>query len=164
MRGIPSIRLALLALLLAGPAAADPYDTLKLYDGTWKVRTDGGAVVKLQNRCTANGMFFICEQVIGGNTSALVVFLPTGPGENGEQTYRTQALGSPTDSRSGWNHLSITGSRWIFAPEDVPADAHDQERTVSIFLDADHIHFEVQHSTDGGPWTRKTSGDEERVR
>jgi hypothetical protein len=144
-------------------AADDPYAALKLYSGVWQVKPDSGAPIRLENHCEAAGLFFVCEQVVGAKTAALVVFLPTGAGDAGTQTYRTQALGAPQEASGGWSRLTISGHSWIYEPEDVPAGQKDLERTVNVFIDDDHIHFEVQHSTEGGPWIRKTSGNEERV-
>jgi len=170
MRGVTVVCLAGLAGFVAAgapPALAtdDPYAALKVYDGVWKVKPDAGAETRVENHCRVTGMFFVCEQVAGDKTQALVVFMPTGPGAaDGEQTYRTQAMGTAADAGGGWSRLTISGRRWIYEPEDVPAGQKDLERMVNVFIDDDHIHFEVQHSTDGGPWTRKTSGNEERVR
>ena len=167
MRGVAIICLAGLAALAAPPARAtdDPYAALQLYDGVWKVKPDVGTPTRVENHCRVTGMFYVCEQVAGDKTQALVVFMPTGPGTaDGEQTYRTQAMGNSADASSGWNRLTISGRRWIYEPEDVPAGQKELERLVNVFIDDDHIHFEVQHSTDGGPWTRKTSGNEERIR
>ncbi|MEJ0045045.1 MAG: hypothetical protein WDN04_02005 [Rhodospirillales bacterium] len=167
MSGVPIIGLAGLALLLSAAdarAADDPYAALQLYNGAWKVKPDTGAPSRVENRCKATGLFFVCEQVVGDKTQALVVFMPTGPGAEGEQTYRTQAMGTAADAGGGWSRLTISGRRWIYEPEDVPAGQKDLERMVNVFIDDDHIHFEVQRSTDGGPWTRKSSGNEERVK
>jgi hypothetical protein len=167
MKGTTIVWLAFLALAMARPAWAsdDPYSALRVYDGVWKVKPDAGNETRVENRCRVTGTFFVCEQVAGDKTQALVVFMPTGPGAgDGEQTFRTQAMGIASDAGGGWSRLTISGRRWIYEPEDVPAGQKELERMVNVFIDDDHIHFEVQHSTDGGPWTRKTSGNEERVR
>jgi hypothetical protein len=116
MRGVAIICLAGLAALAAPPARAtdDPYAALQLYDGVWKVKPDVGTPTRVENHCRVTGMFYVCEQVAGDKTQALVVFMPTGPGTaDGEQTYRTQAMGNSADASSGWNRLTISGRRWI---------------------------------------------------
>lgn len=145
-------------------ADQDPYDTLRLYDGVWQVKADDGGNRQVHNHCTRNGMFYTCEQTEGDHTVALLVFVSTGPDMDGSQTYRTQAMGQPAEAPGGWNRLTVVGRRWIYEPEDAPPGQHALERTVTIFLDDDHIHYETQRSTDGGPWLRQSSGNEERVR
>jgi hypothetical protein len=159
----------LMATLLGGSAAAhtapDPYAALQVYDGVWRVRSGpDGAPQRTENHCARSGMFFRCEQMVGGSTVALVFFMPLGAPRDGKQSYRTQVMGAPSDAPGGWNLLTINGRSWVFEPEDAAADAPERDRTACVFLDDDHIHFEVQHSTAGGAWITKARGDEERVR
>jgi hypothetical protein len=158
-----------LAGLAAMPALAetDPYAPLHLYSGSWQVNTPGSATpTRLENHCGREGALFTCEQVVAGRTAALVVFeaeaVDAQP--DGSHTYRTQVMGETSDAPGGWNRLTIMGHRWVFEPEDDGASTAAAERTVNVFLDDDHIHFEVQHATDGGAWLTKASGDEQRVR
>ena len=165
----PVLCLAVLAALTVVPARAetDPYAPLHLYNGSWQVNTPGSATpMRLENHCGREGALFTCEQVVAGRTAALVVFeaeaVDAQP--DGSHTYRTQVMGETSEAPGGWNRLTIMGHRWVFEPEDDgTAPAAAAERTVNVFLDDDHIHFEVQHATDSGVWLTKTSGDEQRV-
>jgi len=70
----------LMAPLLGGSAAAhtapDPYAALQVYDGVWRVRSGpDGAPQRTENHCARTGMFFRCEQMVGGST---VVLGPAG--------------------------------------------------------------------------------------
>ena len=136
-------------------AAEDAYAPLKYYAGHWTVTTCRGKAVELVNNCARTGLFFVCEHSIDGAPKALVVFLPQGGGGH----YRTQTLGADGAEPGHWFSLRIEDSDWVYTPE----AAEPRERTLNHFIDADHIHFDVQKK-DGGAWKTTLSGDETRVK
>jgi hypothetical protein len=165
MRRAVTIFLAVLCAGGGARAAADPYAVLKLYEGSWRLRAGADAPPsQLQNRCARTGLFYRCERLEAGETVSLLLFLPVGADHDGKQNYRTQALGDPAAAPSGWNTLTIDGRTWLFEPEDAPADPNERDRTVTVFIDDDHLHYEVQRSVSGGPWLTTARGDEERVK
>src|SRR5580704_8693683 len=110
----------LLALAALGaaclPAAAlaapdDPYAPLNLYGGDWIVVSSHAKTTRVENHCARTGLFFVCEQVLNGKSTALVIFLPEGRSDDG-QTYRTQTLGADAGAVGPWRRLSIDGDRW----------------------------------------------------
>jgi hypothetical protein len=117
--GILSAGFSVLAVLSFAPKAPgadnDPYTALKLYDGKWEVtmsapekKTD-----QLVNRCAQTGLFFACEQILNGKSSALVVFLPIGKTSGGAQEYRTQGLLADASKAGEWGKLVIDGDTWV---------------------------------------------------
>jgi len=160
----------ILAVVCAGclvaPASAwaaddDPYAPLKLYEGRWSVVSDqDGKTTAVENHCARTGLFFACEQVVNGESAAIIVFLPHGRTADG-QTYRTQTLTASADAPRPWYTLTIDGEQWTYAPD--TGGKPGRERTLNQFTGPDKIHFDVQNSTDGKTWTTKMSGEERRI-
>lgn len=158
--------LAVMFIAAVGPSAQaaappDPYEALKRFDGVWRVTTSGGRTRTIENHCARTGLFFVCEQVVGGETAALVVFLPKGRKESGE-TYRIQTLTAAGDAPRAWRQLTIEGDRWTYGDLEGAKGKGRRERVINTFSGPDYIHFETQVSTDGETWTTTRSGDENR--
>jgi hypothetical protein len=169
MRSLPLTAVVILVAVsaqgsvAAAPAPADPYAALALYDGHWRVTAGaGGKVVDLVNHCARTGLFYACEQVVGGKPVALVVFIPKGESAGG-QAYRTQALDAEGAVSHPWYDMTIKGDDWTYAHDGVRDGKPLHERTLNHFTGAGHIHFDVQSSPDGVVWTSQMSGDEERA-
>ena len=139
-------------------AASDAYAPLKYYAGTWAVVSSKGKTPTVVNSCARTGLFYVCEQSLDGAPKALVVFLPREATEDGG-TYRTQTLGADGAEPGHWYLLKIKDADWTYTPE----GAEPRERTTNHFIDADHIHFEVQKKV-GEEWKTTLSGDETRVK
>ena len=150
----------------AAPAPTDAaYVLLELYNGSWESVAGGGANAKpvhLTNHCARTGRFFVCEQVVDGESKALVVFLPLGASGT-TQNYLTQGLMVTAGKPGDWNRLEITGDRWVYSSEGEENGAKVYWRTVNTFSGPDKIHFEIQRSADAKTWQTTMSGDERRV-
>jgi hypothetical protein len=149
-----------------GNVLADPYTPLRLYDGKWdlipKSADKPSDSMHLENRCAKVGEFFSCNQFVNGKNTALVVFLPLHPLENGGYEYRNQALRVDGDSPSSWGKLEIVGDRWVYSSAESDSGKKTYWRTTNVFSGADKIHFEVQKSVDGTNWMTQMTGDEAR--
>ena len=145
-------------------ANSDPYSALKLYDGRWEVKISGPdkKTDQLENHCVQTGLFFSCEQIVNGKSTALVVFLPVGKTASGVQEYRNQALLADGSKAGEWGRLVIDGDTWIYSWEGGDEKKPLHFRNVNHFTGTDKIHFEVQNSEDGTTWKTQMSGDEER--
>ena len=147
--------LSALALTTTSFAASDEaYAPLKYYAGTWTVVSSRGKTSTVVNSCARTGLFYVCEQSIDGAAKALVVFLPQGGGR-----YRTQTLGANGAEPGHWFSLTIKDADWLYTPEGVAP----RERTRNHFIDADHIHFDVQRKS-GEAWKTTLSGDATRLK
>ncbi len=150
-----AVLLGVMAPAGAGFAASDEaYSVLKFFAGTWTVASSKGKTSKVVNTCARTGLFFVCEQAIDGAAKSLVVFLPQGGGR-----YRTQTLGADGAEPGHWFQLKINDPDWVYTPEGV----EPRERTLNHYIDADHIHFDVQKKS-GEDWKTTLSGDETRVK
>ncbi|MEO7027364.1 MAG: hypothetical protein ABI056_07410 [Caulobacteraceae bacterium] len=144
----------------AAYAAADPYAPLQLYAGKWAMTDASGKTISIDNHCARTGLFYVCEQVVGGKSEDLIVFLPTGSTAAG-LTYRTQALTADGARTHPWQTLTIDGDHWIYVGDpERPGGPHS--RTLNRFSGANHIHFDVQTSADGKIWTTTLGGEEQR--
>ena len=152
------------SLALASSVRAAIVDPLTLYAGAWTLAMDGAAKTsRLENHCAKTGRFYVCEQLLDGNTAAMVVFLPvTTPGP--AKVYRTQTLRPDATKPDSWSYLTIVGDLWTYSPTDPAGPATPESRVTNRFLDPDHIRFEVQTSKDGKRWTTTAGGDERRLR
>lgn len=143
---------------------ADPrFAALWLYHGSWNVsRMGAGSTTKpdkLVNECAVLGTYFACAQNVNGNSSGLLVFIPSDK----QGIYYTQTIA--LDGRAtGKADLQISGDHWIFSsrwPQENGKILY--YRTINIFYGDNRIHFEQSESPDGTHWTLKNAGDEVRV-
>jgi hypothetical protein len=162
--------IALIVLALASQIGhnAKPADAiyapLGLYQGAWQItRKSADKASKpeqLVNRCASLGKYFFCQQTVSGSDGGLVIFIPAGkPGH-----YFTQTI-TPDGRATGKADLEISGNRWTYSSRWPQGNGKiTYYRTINVFTDKDHIHFEQAESADGTQWTQKDSGDEVRVR
>ncbi len=152
------IRLAAALALVAGSALAadDPYEALKAMDGHWIATTAVGHARPVDNHCARTGLFFVCEQAISGQPSALVVFLPK---EGHGLEFQTETLTAAGDRAAPWRELTIDHDRWIYAGPARPKGVKRRERTVVTHSGPEYMHAEVQSSMDGQNWTVLSSED-----
>ena len=145
--------------------AEDAYAPLWLYNGSWGLETAGGnehSKTQISNHCEKTGLFFVCEQVIGGKSEDLVVFVPTGA-SGITQSYRTMGLSAGGETPGDWGKLEISGDRWVYSSEETDKGSKVYWRTINLFSGRDKIHFEIQRSVDGKTWETRRSGDEHRT-
>jgi hypothetical protein len=150
----------------------DPYEPLKLYDGTWKVQMVSGGTDKksadkpdvLSVHCARTGKFFSCEQELNGQPRALVIFCPTVTSSSGALEYRTLVARADLSKPDDWEHLVIEGDTWTYTWTQKDGDKVVSMRNVNHFAGKDRIHFEVQKLEDNASWKTQVAGDEERVK
>lgn len=148
-------------------AEADPYEALRLYDGSWEVRISSPEKKlpdHLTNHCAKTGVFFSCEQELNGQSVALVVFQPTGKAGTGGQEYRNLGLPSDGSKPGDWGKLVIDGDTWTYSWTQKSGEKSVAYRNVNHFTGKDRIHFELQNMEDGTNWNTQLSGDEQRVK
>lgn len=149
--------------LLMTMGASDPaYTPLWQYQGAWRVTRSGSgpgqAPYEVTNECALVGKYFTCQQSVNGKAGGLRVIIPTGePGR-----YYTQTI-MPEGRATGRDDLEIAGSQWTYKSRRQEGSRTTQYRTINIFKDKNHIHFEEAESTDGKQWRVTNSGDEVRI-
>jgi hypothetical protein len=151
--------LTVTATISFGPARAsssasdDPYAPLKLYDGKWDITTTigGRGLVHLENHCTQTGLFFVCEQMVNGNSHALVIFLPVAKLAGGGEDCRNMGLPADASSSGGWGEVTVDGDKCTYLWESGEVENKVRWHDINQFSGTDKIHFEIQSSEDGQP-------------
>ena len=151
-----ALTLALLLSPAVGNAAPD-LDALRVLDGAWDaslVSADGSVShLHLVNRCGPVSGGYFCAQTVDGRPGASILY------QQGAEGWTT-VLKSP-DGASSLGRLTIAGAVWTYLSQDRAA----WTRNTNTFSGRDHIHFQIETSTDGGQtWTPGLSGDEVRSR
>jgi hypothetical protein len=147
---------ALAAMAAPAFAASDPYGSLKAMDGHWVATTSGGRTQTIDNQCARTGLFFVCEQAVGGKPTRLVVFL-SKDSEGRKLVFHTQTLDAAGDRAGPWHELIVEGDRWTYADLERQRGLKRRERTVVTHSGPDFMHAEVQASIDGEGWTTVSS-------
>jgi hypothetical protein len=139
--------------------AADPYQPLWLYKGSWRVTHKDQPPDKLTNQCALVGRFFTCEQTVNGVAGSLLIFIPV-PEKPGH--YYTQNV-RPEGRATARGDLEIDGNRWVYTNTWDQGGSTVYYRTTNIFTGMNKIQFEQAESTDNKTWAVKNSGEETRL-
>jgi hypothetical protein len=138
---------------------------LTVLAGTWKANgqtyvTDfskaGTDTSTLHNECWQSGIFYACDQIVDGDSKALIVFTP---GEK-EGSYINYGIVPSQPAAAG--HLKIAGDHWTYGGI-TEGEKPPYWRTINIFSTANGatvIHYSVQFSKDGTDWTTMKDGVE----
>lgn len=165
MRAPRLLSAAVLLVICAAPALAatdDPYEALKAMDGRWIATTSHGRTQTVENHCARTGLFFACEQVVGGKPAALVVFLPKETGGH-RLVFHTQTLTAAGDRPGPWRELVVESGRWTYSSLDKSQRGERRLRTVDTYSGPDFMHAETQTSANGEAWTTLASEDLNRA-
>lgn len=138
---------------------------LTVLAGTWKAAgktyvtdfsKEGVDNSTLHNDCWQSGMFYACDQIVDGDSKALIVFTPGA--KNG--TYVNYGIVSPNPADAG--QLVIDGNKWTYGGVTEGKKA-PYWRTLNTFDNANGtttIHYTVQFSKDGTNWITMKDGVE----
>lgn len=147
------------------PEALRPLGVLA---GTWKADgrsfdTDFSKAGKdsstLNNDCWQSGMFYACDQIVDGDSKALIVF---AAGEK-PGTFVNYGIVPPNPANAG--RLVIDGNNWTYGGNVEGKGPY--WRTLNEFGNAagtTTIHYRVQYSKDGKEWVTMKEGMETKQR
>lgn len=157
---------SLLFVSAAAQAASDGLDRITVYAGTWHTQAEhyatpyskaGKETGTLHNDCWRGRMFYACEQIVDGQSKALIVF-QRGKDDN---HYVTHAL--PADGSGGGDGtLIVEGERWTFPWQFSDHGKTVYARTVNVFSGRDRIDYRQEYSLDQVHWTPMATGRETR--
>jgi len=166
---LSAVFLCLLPVLaLAADGAPQGLDKVMAYAGTWKTETRhldtpyskaGNTSMLLRNDCWRSAGFLACDQIVDGDSKALLVFMYDAKGD----VYASYPItAGSSDVRPG--KLIIKDKVWTF-PWDNTADGKTIHfRVVNTWSSADSIEFRQEYSADGEHWTLMAEGHETRVK
>lgn len=170
--GLLTLSMVLFTLSTSSSAAGEPapqgLDKVMAYAGTWKSEVRhldtpyskvGSESTTLKNDCWRSGGFFACNQIVDGDSKALVVFMYDA------KTDRYTSYPIPTGG--GEVHagsLLIQGDTWIFPWDYTEAGKTTHFRVLNVWRSAGLIEFRQEYSADGSHWTLMSLGRESRVK
>jgi hypothetical protein len=146
-----------------GPPAA--LQTLEVLAGTWNADGQtfdteyskaGKDSSTLHNDCWQSGMFYACDQVVDGDSKALIVFAA------GEKPGAFVSYGIVPPNPANAGRLVIDGNTWAYGGVITGAPA-PYWRTLNEFSNpggTTTIHYKVQYSKDGTNWISTKEGVE----
>lgn len=162
-----AVGLAVASVVHAGEPVG--LDKLKAYAGSWQgeihhVDTPfskaGAESMALRNDCWRTDLYYVCEQIVGGEPKVLLVFTYDAKTD----TYTSRPI--PADGGpAGSGELRIQGSVWTF-----PWTGTDKQgktvyfHVLNTWSSPDRIEFRQEYSTDNAHWTVMATGRETRVK
>lgn len=165
-RGIAVI----LSLLPCATFAAGPQglDAVTAYAGTWKTEvrhldtpfSKAGSESKLlKNDCWRSSGFFACNQVVDGDSKALMVFMYDAKTDR-YTSYPIPAGGGEVHPGT----LLIQGRTWTFPWDDTEGGKTTHFRVVNVWRSPDSIEFRQEYSLDRRQWILMAEGHETRMK
>jgi hypothetical protein len=159
-----------LSLSLAA-AAAPPQglDALAAYAGSWKTEIHhldtafshkGEDLFTLRNDCWRSAGYYVCDQLVGGESKSLLVFT-YDPATHAYSSYPIPAgVTGPVHPGT----LLIQGAVWTF-PWDVTEQGKTTHfRVLNTWSSPDSIEFRQEFSRDGKQWVLMAEGHETRLK
>lgn len=163
------VSLLIPTLVEAAPTTSVGLDRIAAYAGSWRTVVHhldtpyskaGGETHLLRNDCWRSGGFYGCDQLVDGDSKALVVFL-YDPKTDRYSSYAIPAGGAP-DVKPG--ALVIVGDTWIFPWESREQGKVIHFRVVNVWQSPDRIDFRQEYSADGVHWTIMAQGSDRRIK
>lgn len=150
----------------SAPAAAG-LDALSAYAGVWQTeihyldtpysqRRD--TTYELRNDCWRSAGFYACDQFVGGESKALVIYT-YDPG-HGYSSYPIPV--GTTEVHVG--HLDIQGKVWTFPWKTIKDGKTTYFHVTNTWDSPDSIGFRQEYSADGQQWTLMAQGHETRIK
>lgn len=151
----------------ASSAEPQGLDLLKAYAGTWKTEIhyldtpyskQADTTYALRNDCWRSAAYYACDQFVGGQSKALLVF--TWDPKRGYLSYPITP-DSGTTLHAG--HLVVTGTLWTFPWQVSKGGKTTYFHVLNTWDGPDQIEFRQEYSTDGTHWQPMAEGRETRV-
>ena len=142
-------------------------DVLSAYAGTWHTEIHyldtpysqkRDTTYELRNDCWRSAGFYACDQFVGGESKALLVF--TYDPKRGYSSYPiTPDSGDTVHAGS----LLIAGPVWTFPWKVVKDGKTTYFHVTNTWASPDSIEFRQEYSADGQRWTLMAQGHETRI-
>ena len=160
----------LLVCATASAAGLEPKGIEKItaYAGTWKTEVRhldttyskaGSESKTIRNDCWRSSGFFACNQIVDGDSKALVVFM-YDPKADRYTSYPIPAGGGEVHPGT----MLIQGDTWTFPWDSSQGGKTTHFRVVNVWSSPDSIEFRQEYSQDGEHWTLMADGHETRVK
>ncbi len=166
----------LIPLSMASAAAAVPavssatpagLDVLSPYAGRWHTEfhfldtpysQKSDSVIDLRNECWRSAGYFVCDQFVGGESKALIIY--TYDAASGYTSFPIPVGAGEVHA----GHMDVQGKVWTF-PWKTAKDGKTVYFHVTNTWDTpDSIQFRQEYSLDGQQWVPMAEGHETRIR
>lgn len=146
----------------------DAIAVIRLYDGTWKLKSDsldtarskaGHVENEIRNDCWRSGAYYACNQYVDGDSKILLVFT-FDASKNVYTSYLVPADGSPASS----GRLEIQGDTWIYPWQITEGGNVIYYRVVNTFKSPQQIEYRREFSTDKSNWVVTDRGTEVKIK
>ena len=114
----------------------------------------------LRNDCWRSAGFYVCDQIVDGDSKALLVFQYDAKTDR----YTSYPIPSAGDSPVQPGSLVIAGDTWTFPWNDTEQGKTTHFRVVNVWRSPDSIEFRQEYSGDGVHWTLMAEGHETRIK
>ena len=147
--------------------AATGLDAMSAYVGTWKSEIhyldtpyskQGDSNYELRNDCWRSVGFYACDQFVGGDSKALLVFT-----YDATRGYTSYPITPDSGDTLHGGRLIIEGKVWTFPWQSVTDGKITYFHVLNIWVSRDSIEFRQEYSTDGKQWVLMASGRETRI-
>jgi hypothetical protein len=142
-------------------------DALSAYAGTWKTEIHNldtpyskksDSSYELRNDCWRSAAFYACDQFVGGDSKAFLVFT-----YDPKRGYTSYPITSDSGDTLHSGRLVIEGHVWTFPWKDVKDGKTTYFHVTNTWDSPDSIQFRQEYSTDGEHWTLMAHGHETRI-
>jgi hypothetical protein len=150
----------------SAPAAAG-LDVLSAYAGSWHTEIHyldtpysqkRDTSYELRNDCWRSAGFYACDQFIGGESKALVIY--TYDAAHGYSSYPIPVGAEEVHV----GHLEIQGKVWTFPWKTVKDGKTTYFHVTNTWDSPDSIGFRQEYSADGQQWMLMAQGHETRIK
>jgi hypothetical protein len=148
-------------------ADAGGVGALAAYNGTWKIEVTvldtpfskaGLRSQTLKNDCWGSGDYYVCHQIVDGDSKALVVFTF----DQKQNSYASYPITIGSDAVHA-GRLIIDGNKWTFPWELTDKGHTTYFHVVNVFSTPTTIDYFKEYSEDGEHWQFMEKGRETRV-
>lgn len=150
----------------SSPAAAG-LDVLSAYAGSWQTEIHyldtpysqkRDTTYELRNDCWRSAGFYACDQFIGGESKALVIY--TYDAAHGYSSYPIPVGAGEVHV----GHLEIQDKVWTFPWKTIKDGKTTYFHVTNTWVSPDSIEFRQEYSADGQQWTLMAQGHETRIK
>jgi hypothetical protein len=169
MNAATGLGFLLVCLATSVPAAtpASGLDVIRAYEGAWKTDIENLAspyskaskdTSALRNNCWRSEGYFACNQIVNGESKALIVFTYDAK----KDEYTTYPI-PPDGGEPHSGRLLIKGNVWVLPWEITEKGKTIHFRVVNTFTAANRIEYRQEYSADQAHWTVIGRGVETRA-
>ena len=141
-------------------------DVLSAYAGRWHTEVHfldtpysqkSDSSYELRNDCWRSAGFYACDQFVGGESKALIIY--TYDADHGYTSFPIPVGAGEVHA----GHMDVQGKVWTFPWKSVKDGKTVYFHVTNTWASPDSIQFRQEYSTDGQQWVPMADGRETRI-